>query len=638
MLDLVRNHKRLMLLILLLLVLPSFVFFGIGSYERTQDGSGRVAEVDGEPISQTEWDNAHRDQIDRIRASNPNVDAQLLNSAPMKMATLDQLIQDRVLTATALKSHLVVTDQELTRTLMQIPQIAALRKPDGSFDTAAYAQLLAAQGLTPERFEAGVRQNLMSQRVIQSVAGTGFITQAATDQAMQVFGQQRAVQLAQFAPQEFRSKVTLSDADVQKYYQAHLSAFAEPESVDIEYAVLDASKIAEKVTVSEADVRAYYDKNQAHYGTSEERRASHILVAADASASAADKAKARAKAEQLLAEVRKDPAAFAEIARKNSDDPGSAAQGGDLGYFERGAMTKTFEDAVFSLKQGEISGLVESPFGFHIIQLTGIKPGSVRPFADVRSEIETLLRQQRVQQQFSDTARAFAAMTEEQSDSLEPAARKFGLTVQKAQGVTHAPAQGAQGALANQQFLDALFAGDARTSHRNIEPVQISPTLVAAARVTRYAPAHTRPFDAAKGLALELATSARAAELAVDAGKAKLADWQKDAAAAQVGPEITLSRLQQQSPVPPALMDAVMRVDSKKLPQLVGVDLAGQGYAVAKVVRVEPPPAADEATRDQARAQLAQVWGTAEGMAYMAYLKRIHKAKVLTKEPSTQGD
>jgi peptidyl-prolyl cis-trans isomerase D len=221
--------------------------------------------------------------------------------------------------------------------------------------------------------------------------------------------------------------------------------------------------VASKISLSEADLRAYYEQNNASLAQQERRRASHILLTVDASAAEADKAKVRQQAEALLAELRQAPDRFAELARTRSQDPGSAAQGGDLDFFQRSDMVKPFADAVFALQKGAISDVVETEFGFHIIRLTDIRTPAPEPFDAARPRLETELKRQQAQRQYAEAAEDFSNMVYEQSDALAPAADKLGLVVRQASNVlrTGPSDANAHPALANPKVLTALFAADA---------------------------------------------------------------------------------------------------------------------------------------------------------------------------------
>jgi peptidyl-prolyl cis-trans isomerase D len=366
MFDFVRKHTRILQFVLVLLIFPSFVFFGIQGYSRFTGGENEpVAKVGGQTITQAEWNAAQREQVERVRRQMPGVDVKLFDTPEMKQQVLDGLLRERVLLVAADKLHLITSNERLQRELLAIPQLASLKRPDGSFDIDAYKALLSAQGMSPEMFESRMRQDAAQRQVLQGVGGTAFGPVVSSAAAFDALLQQREIQVQRFDAKDYLGKATPTDAELEAYYKApeNASQFEAPEQASIEYLVLDLDSIKKDITVSEDELRKYYTENEKRYSTPEERRASHILIKAEKSAPAAEREKARAKAEQLLAEVKKAPGSFADVARKNSDDPGSAQRGGDLDFFGRGAMVKPFEDAAFGLKRGEISGVVESDFG-----------------------------------------------------------------------------------------------------------------------------------------------------------------------------------------------------------------------------------------------------------------------------------
>jgi peptidyl-prolyl cis-trans isomerase D len=633
MFDFVRKHNRVMQVLLFLLIFPSFVLFGLEGYNRFRERGEAVAKVDGRDILQADWDAEHKREVDRVRQQVPNIDPKLLESPAAKYSTLERMVRDRVLAAAAAHDKLVTSDQRLARELQSDPTIAALRGPDGRLDMAKYRQLVGAQGMTPEMFEAGVRADLSTKQVLAGIGGTTLVTPAQARLAVDAFLQRREVQVARFAPADYASQVHPTDAELEAYYKAHQAQFQSPEQADIQYLVLDLAAIEKTLNVSEADLKTYYEQNTSRLGGQEERRASHILIAVPKGASAADKQKAKAKAEEVLAEAKKSPDKFAELAKKYSQDPGSAAHGGDLDYFARGAMTKPFEDAVFSMKKGEIAGPVETDFGYHIIKLTDIKEPKKRDFDTMKPELEAQVRKQMAQRKFAEEADQFTNGVYEQSDSLKPVADKLKLAIQTASHVTREPAQGATGLLANPKFLAALFSPDSVEKKRNTEAVEVAPSTLVSGRITQYSPARTLPFAEVKDRVRERLVAERSAELARKDGAAKLAAWKAAPASANLPAPVVLSRIDPQKQ-PPQVVEAALTADAGALPAWAGVDLGQDGYAVVKVDKIVPrePPSAQAAQQEQR--QYAQGWGQAENLAYYNLLKDRYKAQILVPKPA----
>lgn len=635
MFDFVRKHTKVMQFLLFILIVPSFVLFGLEGYNRFNEKGAVVATVDGHEITQGEWDNAHKADIDRLRQQMPTLDTKMFDTPEAKRTTLDRLIRERVLLSAADKSRLVVSDQRVARELQGNEQIAQLRGPDGKLDMERYRQLLAAQGMNPEMFENSVRSEIATRQVLGTVAQTGFTPPAQSAVSLGSYFERREVQVARFAPAEFKGKVEPNDAELEAFYTAHPQQFQAPEQADVEYVLLDLNAVQGGVTLSEQDLRSYFQQNADRLsgGQKEERRASHILVSVARDASAADKEKAKARAEELLAQVRKAPDSFAEVAKKNSQDQGSAAQGGDLDFFTRGAMTKPFEDAAFALKdKGEISNVVETEFGFHIIRLTDLKAAKVRTFEEVRPELEAQQRREQAQRRYAEAADTFSNGVYEQSDSLKPVAEKLKLEVRTATGVTRVPQPGATGPLANPKFLEALFGPDSVERKRNTEALEVGPNQMVSGRITQHTPARTRPLAEVRAQVRERVIAERSAELARKAGQEKLAAWKATPASATLPGAVVLSR-QAAGTQPREVIEAALRVDPSALPTLVGVDLGAEGYAVLQVNKVLPRDTPQPQQAQQEREQYNRAWSGAEALAYYNMLKDRFKVKIVAAQP-----
>lgn len=633
----IRKHSKIVMFLLFLLIIPSFILVGIDS-NYFSGGSPVVARVDGKDITQADWDNAHRLESDRIRAQSPGIDAKLLDSPQARYATLERLVRDRVLQVAAQDMHMLTSDARLARELQSIPQIAALKRADGTLDAEAYRALAGAQGLTPEGLEARIRQDLSVNQVMGGVMGSAFSGPAEARLALDALFQRREIQIARFNASAFVSKVVVTDADLEAYYTAHPAKFQQAEQASVEYVVLDLDAVKAGITLSEDDLRTYYKENLNRLAGKEERRASHILINASKDAPADARTQAKAKAEELLAQVRKAPGSFAEIAKKESQDPGSAPSGGDLGFFGRGAMVKPFEDAVFSMKKGEISDVVETDFGFHIILLSDIKTPRQPSFEELRPSLEAELKQQQAQRKFAEVAEAFANGVYEQADSLQPVADKLKLKIQTAEGVTRTPAAGGAGPLANARFLEALFQSDSLQNKRNTEAIEIGTSVLAAGRVTAYQPAMTLPLDKARDQVRAIYIAEKSAELARQEGQAKLTAWKAAPdAASGLTAALTVSRdrLQDQ---PRSVVDAALRANVDQLPAWTGVDLGAQGYAVVKINRVVPRDGVDDARARMEREQYLQSWASAEALAYYDLLKQRFKVQIKAPRPVAQAE
>jgi peptidyl-prolyl cis-trans isomerase D len=636
MFDTIRNNSKILMGLLVVLIIPSFVLFGVDGYSNMSDRGAVVAKVGDIEITQQEWDAMHQKEVDRIRASAPNLDAKMLGSDAARYASLERMVNDRLIAVVAEKQLLVTSDQRLANYLQQDPSIAGLRGPDGKLDMDRYRQLAASQGMTPEMLEARVRRDLSNQQVLASLQASAVASQRQTDTALQAYLQRREIQIQRFEPATFAAKVQVTDADLEKFYQTQTDRFRSPESADVEYLVLDAAALAKNIQLPEQDIKTYYEQNLQRLSVQEQRRASHILINAAKDAPAAEREKARTKADGLLADVRKDPKSFAQLARKNSDDPGSASNGGDLDFFAKGAMVKSFEDAVFALKKGEISAVVESEFGFHIILLTDIKAPATPSLEAMRPKLEADLREQQAKRQFAELAETFSNSVYEQADTFKPVAEKLKLSIQQAQGLGRTPTGANTGVMANPKILEALFSEDSVSKRRNTAAIELGNNTLVSARIVNYRAAAVRPYADVKDAVRIQYLLVQAQALAKAEGQARLNEWKAQPAQAQLGNALVVSRDQAQGQ-PQALVDAALRADPAAMPVLVGVDLGTQGFALMRVNKLVPREEPNAQQQGQSREQFARLLGNAEASAYLSHLKSQFKVEIKVKKPNEKS-
>lgn len=625
MFDFVRRNTRILQLILVLLILPSFVLVGMEGYSQFTDNAGTVAKVGKQKVSQQEWDNAHRNFVERQRSQRPDLDMSLFDRPEVKQQSLDALIREYVLLMAANDQHLAVPAGRIMRIFANDPQFAALRNPDGTVNKA----LLEARGMTPLQLETMLRQELTVAQVLGGVQASSHGSQASTRAAVDALFQVRDVQWQKFEPKAYMAQLAPTAEQLQAFYKdpANAGWLTTPEQADVQYVVLDLDTLKARVSVSEDDLRRSYKENIQRYSTPEERRASHILIKAEASATAEQKKAARAKAEQLLAQLQKNPAQFAELARKNSDDPGSGANGGDLDFFGRGDMVKPFEDAAYGLKPGQLSGIVESEFGFHIIQLTAVRGGETKPFETVRAEIEDDARKQLAQRQYAEAAEKFTNMVYEQSDSLQPVADELKLTVQTANGVLRQPIGQEQGVMANRRLLDTLFDATNRAKGHNTEAVEVGTNKLVSARIVKYRPAALMPFAEAQAQVRERWIKAQALKAARADAEQKMALGKQSPEKVAMPAAVQMSR-RTMFAQPAAVLDAALRVPEKQLPAWTVVSLGDEGVALLKVNKVVPLEVKPEELKEM-QAQFSGYWARAEADAYYRALKREYKVEYL---------
>ncbi|MEY4592059.1 MAG: hypothetical protein RIR18_954 [Pseudomonadota bacterium] len=626
MFDLVRNNKRVVQGFLLLITLP-FAFWGIDSYVRGGQGGATIASVGDFKITQAQFQQALHEQKNQLQQRlGAQFDPRLLDQPGLRQELLNQLVNQNLLLQEAGKQRLYASDVGLRQLIVGIPAF----QEDGKFSKSRYEAMLAAQGMNPEGFEQQLRRDLTIQQLLGTLGDSSFVPVTVAEQVATIQSETRLVQEIIYSAESFLSKVKLAPEAVQAYYTDNQKQFERPEQVKVEFAVLSGAALRAQITVSEAEVKTAYESNKSRYQDPEQRRASHILLTVDEKASDADKAKAKEKASSVLNEINVTPNKFEALARQYSQDPGSAKQGGDLGYFGKGSMVKPFEDAVWRLKEGETSAVVQSDFGFHIIRLTGIKGGKTKPLEAVRAELEAELRQQAISRKFAESAESFGNMVYEQSDSLQPVAEKFHIALQQTGWISKGNAPSGT-SLSNSKLLNELFSDDTVKQHRNTQAVEVAKDTLVSARVIEHKAADIQPIEAVRGQIEQTLKQKEALSLAKAASEEALANLQagkeiKDAWSASR----EVSRINPRA-IPAQAIAPVFRLPSNQLPAFTRVDLAGRGFAVYKLLKVgqnSMSPTERKSFQSAVRQQLQTLMSQEDTLNYLKALRERYKVEV----------
>ena len=585
MFEFVTKHKRLIQIAFVLLIVPPFAFFGLESYTRSIGGANEIATVGGIPITQQEFAEAMRQQQERLReALGPGFDPAALDTPDMRQALLDSLINQRLVSSRAIESGLTASNESLQAVIRSMPGF----QRDGKFDEATANALIRARGMTGDSFAARLRHDIAVGQLTQAIGETGIGSRVVAERVATLLNQRREIAEARIPAEQFLGQVKIDEATLKSHYDSFSSRYRIPERIRAEYLVLSAEEAGLAEGVTEAEIKAAYDARASQYAVAEQRRASHILIPAGPDA--------KQKATEIVAEVRKSPARFAELARKHSQDTGSAEKGGDLGQFGRGMMVKPFEDAVFSMKEGEIAGPVESEFGFHIIRLTGIQAGKSRPLDEVRKEISAEIAKQKGAKKFTELAEGFGNMVYEQSDSLKPAAEKYKLKLQTSGWVARGGAPDL-GVVGHPKVLAALFSKDSIEGKRNTDAIEIAQGVLIAARVLEHQAEQQRPFADVKGEIEATLKRDEAAKLAQKEGAAKLEQLAKGGDAGLAFSQPKAITMRDAGNLPADIQRKILAADPQKLPVHFGADRGEQGYAIYRLVRALPEEPRNEAQK-----------------------------------------
>jgi peptidyl-prolyl cis-trans isomerase D len=611
MFDFVHENKKVVQIVLALIILP-FALWGVSSYDKSRNSADVVATVDGVKITRQEFENSLREQQDRMRQQlGANFDAAMFDNPEMKRAVLDNLVSQHLLIARAKAAGLYVTDDQVAQV---ISGIGAFQK-DGKFDKERYQTILKLQNMTPLMFETRLRDELIEQQMQDSYTQNGFAANSVVDNIIRMNQQQRMVNVSPIGFKSFLSRVKLEDADLKKYYEQNQAEFQVPEQAKVDYVELSVDNLLARVQVSKEDARKYYDEHQTEFSSPEERQAAHILITVSANAPQAEQDAAKAKAEKLLQQVRQEPARFSELAKADSQDTGSAAKGGDLGFFGRGMMVKPFEDATFALKVGEISGLVKSDFGYHIIKLIAVKPARVLPFDQALKGIMDKLRQQKAAGMFAELAEKFSDTVYEQSDTLKPAADLAGVKVLHSDWLI-------KGAAAAQpwtaKMLQAIFNDEVVKNKRNTAAIEVAPDTLVAARIIEYKPAAVRGFAEVQDGIRQKLMHQQALLLAAAQGKAMLGQLQKgEKPAVTWGATQSVTRAQHGT-LDMGLVRQIFQASAAGLPQFVGAEDPQNGYVLVRIDSIKDVADIDPAKRAQYAQQLRQMTGDEMFRAYLS--------------------
>lgn len=622
MFEAVRNNKRIAQFILALLVIP-FAFFGMDAYFTDGPGGNEIATVGGSKISVVEFDQALRDQQDRVReAMGGDVDRSLLDSDALRRSVVENLVNQRLLALFAADNHMTVMPQQLQQVIAEVPAF----QTDGRFALDRYEAALRAQGMSPASFEARLAQDLRIQQIALAVGESAFVARTSAQRFLAAQLEERKVREMAFTPARFLADVKLGEDAAKQYYEANPARFERPARLQAEYVVFDEDAVGKQVSVSDDEIRQYYEANAARFSQPEERSARHLLITVADGASEEEVAKARAKADAILAQLRENPARFAELAKVESQDPGSAAQGGELGFFGRGAMVKAFEDAAFALEKGQISDVVRSDFGFHVIQVTDIKPASARPLEQVKDEIAEELKRQSGSRRFAELAEHFSNLVYEQPDSLKPAAEELQLEIHRTDWISRA--DGRVGEFDNERLLNALFSPEGIEKRRNVEAIEVGRGKLVSARVADYQPAQRLPFEQVKGDIEQQLRTEEAAKLAAARGKEALAALTKGEEVPGEWSEVrTLQR--GTASLARAAVDAIFGAPANNLPAHVSVAMPDGNYSIFRIETVNRPELAKDDPRMAAVMQQYQrLIGERDFSAFLASLRERYEVEI----------
>ncbi|MBL0141347.1 MAG: SurA N-terminal domain-containing protein [Betaproteobacteria bacterium] len=617
MLDQIRTlsqYKIVKFFFAIFLIIP-FGLFGVDYYFRSPMGGDTVASVGKLRVSQGDFDQALRQQQETLQAQfGRNFDSSIMENPEMRKSVLDRVINERLISIGSERAGVRIDDKQLADRIAAEPAF----QEDGKFSRPRYEAMARSMGYSVVGLDERLREDMRLARYRDAIVQTAIVPKSTLDGFIRLSEQSREVSVVNIGPEPFVAAVKPTEEQLKAYYNAHLQEFAVPEQVRVEYVELSMDALAAKTPADPEDVKKFYETNKSRFVQREERRASHILLAVKPDATDAEKKAVEAKAAALAAEMKKKPASFAETAKKESQDPGSAPQGGDLGFFARGAMVKPFEEAAFAAKKDEVVGPVRSDFGWHVIRVTDVRPEKGKSLAEAAPEIEAELKKSAAARRFADVAEGLTNMVYEQSTSLKPSADQFQLPIQQSGWFSRIG--GAPPILANPKVIAEIFSDNTIKAKRNTAAIEVAPSVLVAARILEHKPAEQRPFDSVRATIEQRYKREEAVRLATADGEAKLkaSAEGKDAGLKWPAP-LAVSRQKPGGLFPPVL-DKVFRADAKKLPSVVGVATPA-GYALVRITKVIEVDTIDDAKRKALADRLRQTVAMSELESALASLR-----------------
>ncbi|NYT57642.1 SurA N-terminal domain-containing protein [Alcaligenaceae bacterium] len=631
MFDFIRTHQRLMQLVLLVLILPSFVLIGVSGYTNYVTGDHDIVTLGDTSITQQEFDQARSNQLQQLQQSSQGAfDPSVLDTPAARSALLESLINRRVLVETAAKERFSVSDTVLRQTIAAMPQLQV----DGQFSPERYNDVLTSAGLDTRDFEQGQRGELALGRVLGPVTYTASVPSVVADKLGLALTEQRTVRLLAYPAAEHEKDIQISDADIQAWYDKNKQSLELPEQVSADYLLLnEAAAMANLPQISDEELRKYYEQNKARYVQPARVNVSHIQINIPSGASEAQRNEALAKAQDLAKQAQADAASFAELAQNESQDAGTAKEGGKLGWITQGAWPAQLEQTVFALKAGEVSAAVEGPGGYHIFLANEVQPEKGESFEEAKDKVQTEVSRQVGADRYADMATKLTSLVYDNPTSLQPAADELGLKIKTAAGIardrllaSNEVTANAASASEDASLLDdvrvrrILFSPAVLNEKQNSGVIEISPDTMVVVRVANLTPAHIPELAQVSDYIREQLKAEKALLAAEQAGQAALASFSNDAGEVPegFGTPLEVSRIDPQG-LDKSITDAVFAASVADLPVYTGVK-GPQGYVVVRIEDVQPGES-DHAMLAGLPVQLNQAWGQAEEQAVLQAMR-----------------
>jgi len=596
MFEFIRKHQRIVLAMLIILVVPSFVFFGVADYQSFVSNDVKLAAVKETNITQEQFNQSWRARLDQMRMeSGANFDVSKVDTPANRQAWLNQLINTQVLQQEMIDGHFNATDNMVREAIGSNPQF----HENGVYSPQKYNEFLSNNGIRDIDYEAYVRQNLAYAHVLEPIAQSVSLPEKTLALLQSAMVQERAVRLKEFELSSFQQDVTVTEEDIKQWYDKNSKTLEVPRYVDAQYIILNQDAALKLVPeVSEADIESYYQSNIGKYTKQERRVVNHIQLIVPASADAAAQEEILKKAQDVAAQAKADPAKFSALAKQYSDDVGTKNLDGSLGLLARGDIP-VLDEAIFSLTEPGVTDPVKVGNSYHIIQVVNIDQGSVQPLSDIKNEVLEAIRLQLASEKFADLATGLTQQVNDDRSSLQAVADNLQLELKTVNGVARdllltaeQIGENSASASADAKYFEAprvrevLFSDEVLKQKLNSGVIEISPSELLVVRVAQEVPAVIPALDSVKNVVESNVRDEKALEQAKLTGEQELKMLQENGEATLTGfgQEAVISRLMTNQ-LPEAMLNTIMAASTDKLPSFVGTSTPN-GYVIAQIEKV----------------------------------------------------
>ena len=599
------------------LLIVVFAAWGLDSYFRP-DPEVPVAYVNDEKITSREFQQRYSNERARLQNmfSGIDIDTLIPDETEYKKQLVQVMIDNRVVLQNAADRGMLISDAHLAQIIRSEPSF----QTDGQFDPSKYEQFIGQRFISSDYFESELRRGYLSEQFQRAVIDTTWVAESEKAALTSLQHQKRDIGYGVIRVNQYLDEIVVADDEIRAHYDSNSGQFVTQEQVSLEYIELALSKLEADVLVDEDALKSVYEERKDEFTVQEERRTSHILIEVDHESGDDAEAQARDRIDALLVRINNGEA-FEDVAKDASDDFGSAREGGDLGFLIHDSMLdNVYADAAFALAEGEVSGIVRSTYGFHIIKLTGVRTGSVKTFDEVRAQLEHEYRAREAEDAFYDMSEQLANLSFENPDSLVPAAEALGIKVSTTPlfGREFAP-----GFAADPKIREVAFSDNVLLVGANSDVIELGEGRVAVIRVKEHKPSETRSFDEVKDLVAEQLKREKAVAQAKSDGTAMLAAIKEggEIAALAKTHNVSWERPGASKRDSTALMREVTehgfrmaRPESETKPSVDGFSLPSGDYAVIAVFSVEDGVLAeqDEAQQQTLVQQRQRYYGGAE--------------------------